>query len=579
MEGSIAVKVLLFFILLLVLTSEHLLHSAKCNALPESFVTVVWGVVLGGLLWYSPWDDRPAKLDLDAVKFLFKTVLNLFALPIIIFESGWSLRLRDFISQFTYIMLFAILGTVINVAVVALLMYYTSEWHGVEHWRTSLAYASLISSVDPVATLSVFGKLNVDPLLFILVFGESQINDAVAITLFRSINAHPLDSIWTLVGTFFWVLLGSIFFGLVLAALCILVLRFARLGRSPAQAILLIFVSPFFVFSLAEALTLSGIITVLFFSILMGEFSSAHLPAEDMTLCSFLLKQMSDIAQKSIFLLTGIVAVSVVGQHSTGDTSGARFALLMVGFCMVARVIAVVPLSLLANGIKSVVARRLPKERQLLISWRYMLMIWHSGLRGVVSMSLVLEIGSWVDETEGAGTKVELISGTLLLVVCFLLIFGSTIGLCLKCLGIPMGDAVPRGQTLYRVTDDHGCMWKTWESSRHNVLMPLLVGTEGGLREHSVGRLVDSIIRLSRTTAPSTGNGAEGSDDSPSDAAFTGSRSLFNVWALFGTNDPRHCEAAEEFEEDIGDESDARSGGCEGNHAGVTSSSSSDELD
>jgi sodium/hydrogen exchanger 8 len=47
----------------------------------------------------------------------------------------------------------------------------------------SLAFGSLISAVDPVATLAIFTALDVDPVLNMLVFGESILNDAVAIVL------------------------------------------------------------------------------------------------------------------------------------------------------------------------------------------------------------------------------------------------------------------------------------------------------------------------------------------------------------------------------------------------------------
>ena len=48
------------------------------------------------------------------------------------------------------------------------------------------AFAALISAVDPVSTLGVFGHLKVDPNLNVLVYGESIINDAVAIVLYRT---------------------------------------------------------------------------------------------------------------------------------------------------------------------------------------------------------------------------------------------------------------------------------------------------------------------------------------------------------------------------------------------------------
>lgn len=47
----------------------------------------------------------------------------------------------------------------------------------------SFAFGSLISAVDPVATLAIFHALDIDPILYMLVFGESVLNDAVSIVL------------------------------------------------------------------------------------------------------------------------------------------------------------------------------------------------------------------------------------------------------------------------------------------------------------------------------------------------------------------------------------------------------------
>ena len=47
----------------------------------------------------------------------------------------------------------------------------------------SFAFGSLISAVDPVATLAIFSALDMDPVLNMLVFGESILNDAVSIVL------------------------------------------------------------------------------------------------------------------------------------------------------------------------------------------------------------------------------------------------------------------------------------------------------------------------------------------------------------------------------------------------------------
>jgi solute carrier family 9 (sodium/hydrogen exchanger), member 8 len=49
--------------------------------------------------------------------------------------------------------------------------------------KESFTFGSLISAVDPVATLAIFNAMNIDPILYMLVFGESILNDAVAIVL------------------------------------------------------------------------------------------------------------------------------------------------------------------------------------------------------------------------------------------------------------------------------------------------------------------------------------------------------------------------------------------------------------
>mgnify|MGYP001792929042 FL=1 len=55
----------------------------------------------------------------------------------------------------------------------------------------SFAFGSLISAVDPVATLAIFQALDVDAILYMLVFGESVLNDAVSIVLTRWVLILP----------------------------------------------------------------------------------------------------------------------------------------------------------------------------------------------------------------------------------------------------------------------------------------------------------------------------------------------------------------------------------------------------
>lgn len=464
--------IFLLVVISLTLIVEHLLHSCKVDFIPESLVTVCLGSVLGGIFWLLH-ADPPST---EVVRLCFTWFLNLIALPVIIFESGWSLRFRDFVSQIAYIMLFAVVGTVVSTIVVTTLILYTSPIHGLTSLRTAVAYASLISSVDPVATLATFGKLNVDPLLFILVFGESQINDAVAITVFKAVNGHPLGEPCQLIWKMLFVLCGSIVLGLALGFVYLLTLRFTKLGHSPAQAVLFIFVSGFLTFSLGEWLELSGIITVLFNSIFMGNYAGCHLSTEGMALTSFLLKQMSSLADTVIFIFCGLMAVFVVSQKGLGMTLGFTMCLI----CLVGRFFAIVPLGIVSNGVKRIVSKKLPKEKDLTITWRHMVMMWHSGLRGGVSLVLVMEMGDWVNEEADIDMKGALINATFVVVVLYLLVFGSTTGPALRCLGLPLGDQVPEGKELYDPSDKHGVGWQCHRFVRKKVILPVVVGTRKG---------------------------------------------------------------------------------------------------
>ncbi|XLU43052.1 hypothetical protein S245_002969, partial [Arachis hypogaea] len=55
-------------------------------------------------------------------------------------------------------------------------------------------FGALISATDPVTVLSIFQELGTDVNLYALVFGESVLNDAMAISLYRTmslVKTHP----------------------------------------------------------------------------------------------------------------------------------------------------------------------------------------------------------------------------------------------------------------------------------------------------------------------------------------------------------------------------------------------------
>jgi solute carrier family 9 (sodium/hydrogen exchanger), member 8 len=91
-----------------------------------------------------------------------------------------------------------------------------------------MIFGSLISAVDPVATLAIFHAIDVDPTLYMLVFGESVLNDAIAIVLYRTFLVIKTSEMHTrmilyVFTRFFNMFVGSVIIGIVIAILSALV--------------------------------------------------------------------------------------------------------------------------------------------------------------------------------------------------------------------------------------------------------------------------------------------------------------------------------------------------------------------
>ena len=79
-------------------------------------------------------------------------------------------------------------GSIINSSLLCQITIFSENFRDNPSSIYSFAFGSMISAVDPVATLAIFHALNVDPTLNMLVFGESILNDAVAIVLTKYVS-------------------------------------------------------------------------------------------------------------------------------------------------------------------------------------------------------------------------------------------------------------------------------------------------------------------------------------------------------------------------------------------------------
>lgn len=391
----------------------HVLRRHKFYYLPEASASLLIGLVVGGFASLSNTQTNIRKWFNFHEEFFF-----LFLLPPIIFQSGFSLAPKPFFSNFGAIIMFAILGTVIASIVTGLLVYLGGLMFIM--YRLPLVecmmFGALISATDPVTVLSIFQELGSDMNLYALVFGESVLNDAMAISLYRtmsSVRSHASSGqhFFMLIVRFLETFIGSMSSGVGVGFISALLFKYAGLDIDNLQNLecCLFVLFPYFSYMLAEGLGLSGIVSILFTGVVMKHYTFSNLSESSQRFAAAFFHLISSLAETFIFIYMGFdIAIE---QHSWSHVGFIFFSIL---FIVVARAANVFSCAYLVNMIR-------PSNRK--IPMKHQKALWYSGLRGAMAFALALQ--SVHDLPDGHG-KTIFTATTAIVVLTVLLIGGST---------------------------------------------------------------------------------------------------------------------------------------------------------
>jgi len=405
-SSSLAIFFLLF-VLILCIFLIHVLLQIKFHYLPESLAIVFLGAVVGMFMMALP------EAETKRMESFSPTMFFLVLLPPIIFESGYNLHKGNFFQNIGSIMVFAIFGTVISALVVGGGVYLLGLADVVYklNFIQSFAFGSLISAVDPVATLAIFQALDVEPVLNMLVFGESILNDAVAIvlttTIIESGGAEMADIgvISQLVGgvtRFFGVFFGSAAIGTVVAMISSLLLKHIDLYTNPSLEFALMLCFIYTPYALAEGVHLSGIMAILFCGVVMSHYTHYNLSPVTQITMQQTMRTLAFVCETSIFIYLGLGIFSF--PHRV-ELSLVVWSLVLI---LVGRALNIFPLSMLCN-----------KFRSHQITKRMMVIMWFSGLRGAIAYALCLHL-----EFDDEIRKV-LVTTTLIVVLFTTIVLGG----------------------------------------------------------------------------------------------------------------------------------------------------------
>ncbi|KAJ8919652.1 hypothetical protein NQ315_006179, partial [Exocentrus adspersus] len=399
-NSSMAIFFVLCVLALGILLIHLMLHTGF-QYVPESVVIVFLGALIGLIM--NTLSDRNIS-NWKKEEAFSPTAFFLVLLPPIIFESGYNLHKGNFFQNIGSILVFAILGTTISAFVIGFGIYFLGLADVVYRlgFVESFAFGSLISAVDPVATVAIFHALNVDPVLNMLVFGESILNDAIAIVLTNAAleSNNPLmstgEAIVLGIQRFCLMFFASAGIGVVFALVSALLLKHVDLRKNPSLEFAMMLVFTYAPYVLAEGIHLSGIMAILFCGIVMSHYTHFNLSTVTQITMQQTLRTLAFIAETCVFAYLGLALFSF--KHRVEPA----LVVWSIILCLIGRACNIFPLALLVN-----------RFREHQITRKMMFIMWFSGLRGAISYALSLHL-NFSDETR------HVIITTTLIIVLFM---------------------------------------------------------------------------------------------------------------------------------------------------------------
>nr|CAG4638354.1 EOG090X03SL [Cyclestheria hislopi] len=397
----------------------HLMLKFHFHYVPESVAVIFIGAIVGLFLKLMSYQKIANWSKEEAFS---PTVFFLVLLPPIIFESGYNLHKGNFFQNIGSITVFAVFGTLISAFIVGGGVYLLGLADVVYKlsFVESFAFGSLISAVDPVATLAIFQALDVDPVLNMLVFGESILNDAVAIVLTTTIleiHSPELISMSTPqlilhgVGRFCIMFFASAAIGVVFALISALLLKYVQLRKNPSLEFGMMLVFTYLPYALAEGIHLSGIMAILFCGIVMSHYTHYNLSPITQITMQQTMRTISFTAETAVFAYLGL------GIFSFPHRLEAALVIWSIVLCLIGRLFNILPLSALVN-----------RFREHKITKKMMFILWFSGLRGAIAYALSLHLEFEIE------TRRVLVTTTLIIVLFTILVLGGSTMPLLKCL-------------------------------------------------------------------------------------------------------------------------------------------------
>jgi len=377
--------------------------GARRLKIPYTVALVITGLVLGGAHAFDP--PHLTK------EFLFAVIL-----PGLIFEAAFHLDVKKFWKERVAITSMAIPGLILAILLTAAILTPVANALAFVDGFTlvdALIFGALIVATDPIAVVGLFKSLGAPKRLAVLVEGESLLNDGTGVVVFTIVLAVAKGGHFTFSAAsleFLRVAGGGLMVGALVGFAASQIIN--RIDEAMIE-LTVTMIAAYGSFVLAERFHTSGVMATVVAGMLCGNYA-AHVGMSPTTRIA-----VETFWEYLAFALNSIVFL-LIGFEVNPQSLLAAWKPIVVAYIavMIARAVVV-------YGVSAIL-----RPTRMRIPWSWTAVVTWSGLRGALSMVLVLGIDADFPHRE------LLVNMTFGVVVISILLQGITMGPLLRRLGI-----------------------------------------------------------------------------------------------------------------------------------------------
>lgn len=423
------------FIVALLAMSVMLVAFAKRANIPYPIAFVIGGLLLA----FVPDLPRP-RVNPD--------LLFLVVLPPLLFGAGWGTDWHEFKRNRRPILLLAVGLVVFTTLIVAAAIHAINPAFS---WAMAFTLGAVVAPTDTVASAAIFERLSVPRRIAAVIEGESLINDASALVLYRFAVAAVVSGAfaWGRVGPLFvYVAIAGVAIGIGMGYLLELLLRFLRRidVEDATLTNIALLLAPFGAYLPAEALHASGVLAAVTDGIYLSRRQDVVMEPEARLVAGSVWQVMTFLLNAMVFLLIGLQLAPTLKTLEVAGSSFIVDGIIVSVVVVLVRIVWVFP----ATYLPRIFSKRL-RERDPPPSWRNIIVVSWTGMRGIVSLAAALALPYTALSGAPVTGRAEVIFITFCVIFTTLVLQGLSLGPLVRWLDISESGKRAQQETTIRI--------------------------------------------------------------------------------------------------------------------------------